>query len=319
MKKKLRTDVIVGFNMKKRWVVKLFATLGILCALSSCKGNELTVMAQSSGAPAEIFGNLEEIEITEEEIDEYFANTVFLGDSIMLGFRNYTRKQAEDSFLKQIQFLAAGSYSASNSLWDVTSESVHPLYQGKKLQAWDSIELIAPKQVFICLGLNDLNISGLQGSLDKYKELIARICEKSPEVDIHIISMTYTLAGASSGLLNNDTIREYNLMLLDAAIENGWGYIDVANPLADDNGDLAEAYCSDGFVHQTAAAYDVWTTVLREYARADLRVETAFEDALAKLEETETVTKQDSTRKTTLRDDVPFRSTVREIILNNAL
>lgn len=305
--------------MKKRWVFKLFATLGIVCALGNSKGHELTVLAQNTQAPTEIFGNLEEIEITEEQIDEYYANTVFLGDSIMLGFRNYTRKQPEDSFLKQIQFLAAGSYSASNSLWDVTSESVHPLYQGKKLQAWDSIELIAPKQVFICLGLNDLNISGLQGSLEKYKELIARICEKSPEVEVHIISMTYTLAGASSGLLNNDTIREYNLMLLDAAIENGWGYIDVANPLADDNGDLAAAYCSDSFVHQTAAAYDVWTTVLREYARADLRVETAFKDALAKMEEAVTATQKEETRKSTLSQDVPFRSTVRDIILNNAI
>ncbi len=297
-------------------------------SLLLCLSNAASVVALAAEetAPTEIFGNLEEIDISEEEIDAYFENTVFLGDSIMLGFRNYTRKQAADSFLKQIQFLAAGSYSASNSLWDVTEESVHPLYQGKKLQAWNSIEKIAPTKVFICLGLNDLNISGLQGSLDKYKELIRRITEKSPNVEIHIISMTYTLAGASSGKLHNDTIREYNLMLLDAAIENGWGYIDVANALADENGDLAEAYCSDGFVHQTAAAYDVWTTVLREYARADLRVERAFADLLVAMEKTtgrvagKDEGKKPATAKEVIAEQaIPFRSSVVEAVFKGTL
>ncbi len=307
--------------MKKRFLLKWLAIVGMTLVLGGSNTASMVALAAENTAPTEIFGNLEEIDISEEEIDAYYSNSVFLGDSIMLGFRNYTRKQAEDSFLKQIQFLAAGSYSASNSLWGVTAESVHPLYQGKKLQAWDSIEKIAPDKVFICLGLNDLNISGLQGSLDNYKELIRRIQEKSPEVEIHIISMTYTLVGASSGKLNNDTIREYNLMLLDAAIANGWGYIDVANALADDNGDLAAAYCSDGFVHQTAAAYDVWTAVLREYARADLRVETAFAEALAELEESQ-VAAAEAPKKDTVKSlisDVPFRSTVRDMILRNSI
>jgi len=309
--------------MKKRVLLRWLAVIGMAVLVGNSPAAADVVLAAEEAVPTEIFGNLEEIEISEEEIDAYYADSVFLGDSIMLGFRNYTRKQPEESFLKRIQFLAAGSYSASNSLWDITAESVHPLYQGKKLQAWDSIEKIAPDKVFICLGLNDLNISGLQGSLDNYTELIRRIKEKSPEVEVHIISMTYTLAGASSGKLNNDTIREYNLMLLDAAIKNGWGYIDVANALADDNGDLAAEYCSDGFVHQTAAAYDVWTAVLREYARADLRVETAFDEALAKLEITEEPVaasgKKETEKATVVNQDVPFRSTVRDIILNGSI
>lgn len=308
--------------MKKRVLLKWLAVVGMTVLLSGSHMLSTVALAAEDMAPTEIFGSLEEIDISEEEIDAYYFNSVFLGDSIMLGFRNYTRKQAADSFLKQIQFLAAGSYSASNSLWDITSESVHPLYQGKKLQAWDSIEMIAPDKVFICLGLNDLNISGLQGSLDNYTELIRRIQEKSPEVEIHIISMTYTLEGVSSGKLQNDTIREYNLMLLDAAIKNEWGYIDVANALADDNGDLAAEYCSDGFVHQTAAAYDVWSAVLREYARADLRVETAFAEALAELEETPVATTEapKKAEKTSVMDEsMPFRSTVRDIILNNSI
>ena len=54
------------------------------------------------------------------------------------------------------------------------------------------------------------------------------------------------------------------------AEKNGWGYVDVADALADENGDLAEEYCSDGFAHQNPEAYDVWVSVLRKYADAHL-------------------------------------------------
>ena len=35
---------------------------------------------------------------------------------------------------------------------------------------------------------------------------------------------------------------------------NGWGFVDVAEALADENGDLAAEYCSDGFAHQNPEA-----------------------------------------------------------------
>lgn len=209
------------------------------------------------------------ISVSEEEIDAYFQNSVFVGDSIMLGFRNYCMKQ-KDSFLNDIQFLAAGSFSVTNALWDVTEKSVHPVYKGEKRQIWESISMIDTPRIFLFFGMNDLNVSGLEGTCEKYKELISRIKEKSPDVEVHIMSMTYTLKGAGKGKLKNNTIREFNELLKAMASENGWGYLDIAAPLSDENGDLARQYCSDGFVHQSRAAYDVWSTVIRDYAKSQL-------------------------------------------------
>lgn len=206
------------------------------------------------------------IEVKEEDIDAYFANSVFVGDSIMLGFRNYSMKQKE-SFLNNIKFLAAGSFSASNALWDVTKKSVHPVYKGKKCHIWESIADMGADKVFICLGMNDLNVYGLEGTIENYKKLVANIKEKSPNAEIHIISMTYTLKDAGKGKLKNNIIRDFNVMLQDMAKENGWGYLDMATPLADENGDLLPGYCSDGFIHQSRNAYGVWTTVIRDYAK----------------------------------------------------
>lgn len=235
------------------------------------------------------------MEISEEEIDAYFADSVFVGDSIMLGFRNYCMKQ-KDSFLNDIQFLAAGSFSVTNSLWDVNDKSVHPVYQGKKRQIWESISMMDVKRVFLFFGMNDLNVSGLEGTCEKYQQLISNIKEKSPDVEIHIISMTYTLKGAGKGKLKNNIIREFNVLLQDMTKENGWGYIDMATPLADENGDLAEKYCSDGYVHQSRAAYDVWTTQIRDYARAQLNGTTEFPIGVPVSEE-ESVTEESVTKE----------------------
>lgn len=234
-------------------------------AESSEASEEEAGEAAQSGEDAGDGEEGEALEENAEEIDAYFDDSVFVGDSIMLGFRNYAMKR-QDTFLSRMGFLAAGSYSANNALWDVDDKSVHPVYQGEQRQVWESISLMGSKKVFLMLGMNDLNITGVEGSSEKYEELIGKIQEKNPDAEIIIMSMTYILKGKETGKLENDTIREFNGLLEAMAEKNGWGYVDVADALADENGDLAEEYCSDGFAHQNPEAYDVWVSVLRKYA-----------------------------------------------------
>ena len=59
-------------------------------------------------------------------------------------------------------------------------------------------------------------------------------------------------------------------MLEEMAEKNGWGFVNVADAIADENGDLAAEYCSDEFAHQNPAAYDIWVSVLRDYAKGQL-------------------------------------------------
>lgn len=206
---------------------------------------------------------------SEEEIDAYFDNSVMVGDSIMLGFRNYAMRRP-GTWLSRIQFLAAGSYSTSHALEPVTQKSIHPMYDGQKRQIWESIALMGGKKVFLLFGMNDLNISGIEGTCENYKTIVANIKALSPDAEIHLISMTYVLRGKAKNKLNNDNIRAYNEALRGLAADNGWGYVDLAPHLADEGGDLAAIYCSDEFVHQTPEAYDVWCGVLREYAKERL-------------------------------------------------
>lgn len=214
--------------------------------------------------------------ISEEDIDAYFDNTVFIGDSVMVGFRNYAMRRA-NTYLGRIQFLASGSFSVHNALWPVTNpKSVHPIYQGQKRAVWESVSMMQPKRVFMFFGLNDMNMGPIESTCECYNQVIANIKAGCPDAEIHLISMTYTLRGKGKGNLTNPNIRVFNELLKQMARDNGWGFVDLATALADANGDLVPAYCSDNYVHQTNAAYDVWSVVLRDYARSQLDESSEF-------------------------------------------
>lgn len=281
----------------------LCAALAAMLLFGSCPGRYVEAAeekpAQTSEAATEIAQTEktqteetqtglpdETVTVTEEELAQYYGDSVFIGDSIMLGFRNYSAKK--DNFVHGIQFLAVGSYSARNALRPVAGNNVHPMYKGKKYQLWDAVPLTGSKRVFILFGMNDIGIMGLEKSRNNYKEVLDKIAEACPDVEIHIISATYTLKNKGKGALNNENIDIYNVMLQEMAEENGWGYIDLCTAISDGEGNLAAEYCSDGFAHLSKPAYAVWEKELIRYADGQLAEEetAAAETAKEAKEET---------------------------------
>ena len=208
-------------------------------------------------------------EIAPEEIDAFFDNTVFVGDSVMEDFRNYSFARS-DTWLGRLQFLAAVSFSTYSALRPVTAKSIHPVYAGQKRLVEDSIAMMGAEKVFMLFGPNDINITGIEKTAANYVELAGRIRAQSPDVEFYIMSMPYTVKGHRDHNLYNDNIRRYNETMKNLAAEQGWGFVDIANPLADENGDLIESYSSDRDIHLRRAAYDVWSQTLRDYAKSEL-------------------------------------------------
>ncbi|MDE6620190.1 MAG: hypothetical protein K2K74_06825 [Lachnospiraceae bacterium] len=250
--------------------------------------------------------------LTDEELAAYYSDSVFIGDSIMLGFRNYSAKQK--SYVHNIQFLAVGSYSAFNAMKPVTSDSVHPMYKGKKYQVWNAVPLIGSKRAFILLGMNDISILGLEGARDQYKALIDKILETSPDIEIHIVSVTYTLSDQGKGKLNNENIAQYNILLQEMAEENGWGYIDLCTLLSDGKGNLDKQYCSDGYVHLSNTAYALWESELINYANmqsasTEVESETGVDSETETVPSTETETKDSKSKMETILEADTSQST----------
>lgn len=199
---------------------------------------------------------------------DYYSDAVFSGDSIMLGLRNYAMK-SKDSFFSQADYLAAGSYSLRYANNKKNEKELHPMYKGEQRVIWESIKMMGAKKVFLFFGVNDINILGNDGTIEYYQKLVGQIKEANPDVEIHVISMTYVVAGKDSGKLNNDNIREFNKALKATAEKEGWGYVDLASAIQDDKGNLMASYCSDNFIHHSNSCYQqAWTQVFQDYAVA---------------------------------------------------
>lgn len=208
---------------------------------------------------------------TEEEIANYFQGAYVTGDSVAYGFQLYANRQKGSSaILQNLGFLTRGSFSAHNAFMAISEKSVHPTYQGAQHHIWDSLQMVGAKHVFMFFGLNDLNIGGVDSTVDYYVRLINQIRAVNPDIAFTIISTTPMYQGSEKGKLTNANIDALNARMQALCTENGWGYLDIASHLKVANGTLAAQYCSDHYVHETNAAYAIWLQCFHDYAQEKL-------------------------------------------------
>ena len=272
--------------MKKKWLALLLAAALCLGLLAAC-GSESSAGGSDSGTNSESSGSSSQSESQSgsssgssssssqqtgssgstagNEVDAFFQNSVFIGDSVMMGFRNYIAKK-ESGFLGGPNFLVSGSYGAANAVAPVSDTSIHPIYEGQQRQVQDSIALMGAKKVFICFGINDIALYGVDGTVKNFGTLFERIRAKSPDVQLYILSATPMVSGSEQKNLNNANLRKLNEALKTFAAENNAEFIDIYSAVADTDGCLKAEYCSDGFIHQTPAAYDQWVNTLWAFA-----------------------------------------------------
>ena len=205
---------------------------------------------------------------TEEEIANYFQGAYVTGDSVAYGFQLYANRQKGNSaILQNLGFLTRGSFSAHNAFMAISKKSVHPTYQGAQHYIWDSLQMVGAKHVFMFFGLNDLNIGGVDSTVDYYVRLINQIRAVNPDIAFTIISTTPMYQGSEKGKLTSANIDALNARMQALCTENGWGYLDIASHLKAANGTLAAQYCSDHYVHETNAAYAIWLQCFHDYAQ----------------------------------------------------
>ena len=207
--------------------------------------------------------------VSDEEIRAFFANSVFVGDSIFVGYRDYLARE-KTPLASGATFLAASSYTSAHALEE--DDKLHPIFRGKKQPVWDNIKEMGAGHVFIMFGTNDLVVKdGIRASSDVFA-LIDKIHEVNPDVEVTIISMVPVYEDVSKGALNNPTIDIYNYYLLAAAADHNADFIDINTSLKDEKGNIKEEYCSDNYVHETDKAYsEVWDPVLASYATEQLQ------------------------------------------------
>ncbi len=251
--------------MKKRVFYGLTAIcLSSVLALCSCEAQDeaetevQTTEVITTEAVTEPETEEETTEDAAEKIATYFNDAVFIGDSVSMALRN--RCESTDR-LPGASFLTRPSYGTGHAV----NGTMYLTYQGSEMAPEDAVKEIGAKKVFMMFGMNDLNIYGLEGTIDNWRTLTQRIREKNPDVEIFVQSMTPVMAGSESGKLNNPTIDEYNEMLKEFALEESLGYIDIATPLKNEDNSLNREYSFDNYVHLNDAGIDNWIETLESF------------------------------------------------------
>lgn len=200
----------------------------------------------------------------------FFANSVFVGDSLTVGFRDYCRTHQDTIVSDSTYFLARVSCSAKAAISGnalTAHADIMPLYNGQVQYIEDSVsQLPDVSKMFICYGMNDLTSSTPEQFVSDLQTLIARITAKTPALQVYVISIPCVMADVNNGRLNNQNIQTANVLLQNTCTQNGWGFINIAEHLMGADNAIRPEYSSDNYVHENSRAYKIWNSVLKDYA-----------------------------------------------------
>ena len=123
------------------------------------------------------------------------------------------------------------------------------------------------------LGINELGWKGTDIFRNQGAALIQRLQEDHPEAEIVIQSILPVSAekDAEGRYVNNQRIAEYNQVWLELAEEFNVNYMNVAEVLLDENGQLPSDLTYDG-VHLNKAGCRLWLDYLRSHAVGEIGV-----------------------------------------------
>ena len=183
--------------------------------------------------------------------DEWFADTMFLGDSLTHGLSLYGGLATPTYY-----------YYTGMSVFNVMSKTLE-CSNGSKKTLDEALSAKNWKRVYILLGINEIG-SDTASYKAKYGELIDAVRAKLPNAEIciqTILPVSRSKEEQKTGFSRN-LVEKKNSALAELAREKTCLLIDTNKALADSAGYLPESYTWDG-VHLNAAQYKIWVSWLR--------------------------------------------------------
>lgn len=122
-----------------------------------------------------------------------------------------------------------------------------------------------PSKIFLLIGVNDLVFGSRVEDIEAvYSKIVAKIRSESPQSELYLLSLLPVNNEQRKSGTNNTRVAELNSRI--AAIANAYAlpFVDIATPLKDADGQLAEQYSEDG-LHLNGLGYQVWKNEIRKY------------------------------------------------------
>ena len=182
--------------------------------------------------------DLNNVNMNKEKKDVKFDDKVaFIGDSRTQGLIMYTGLTKINDY----SYIGLMVDTAIKKEFVKTSD-------GKKVTLLEDMKNKDIDTVYIMLGVNELGWAYPEVFKLKYKELIEKIREIKPNINIYvqsIIPVTKEI-DSTNKYINNNRIRKYNDLIKELANELDVKYLDVASALVNDEGYLPSQASTDG-------------------------------------------------------------------------
>lgn len=204
-------------------------------------------------------------EIDLEEPCTYFDNVAIVGDSITYFLLQW---ESKTDYLGDMLFLARGGVSMNGFV----RRFKNIYYRGKEMNLEDAIAQSQVERVYFLMGSNDISASTQRPYLfDNWNIMLERIREKSPDVEIVLISNIPLYGDEQESKQDrfqqyNTLIEDYNVKLKQFAEENGCLFLDLCYYVQDHYNRMPEIY-SQGSYHMNEAGCLNWMKILRYYAQ----------------------------------------------------
>ena len=198
--------------------------------------------------------------LIEAQINNFFSQSAFIGNSIGVGLKNYFKSKGP-GFMGEPTMLTVGCYSFRN---DSAGNSKYMIsYNKKSMMAKDAVKATGAKYLFICMGTNDVS-EGPEKAFERYVEYLNGIRVTNPGILMFVESCPPSCKGSN---VSNEKIDQFNALMYQYSLTApDVSYIDISTGMKDSEGYLAKELSSDKSCHLSNKAYEIWTNELRSFA-----------------------------------------------------
>ncbi|MDY6327878.1 MAG: GDSL-type esterase/lipase family protein [Lachnospiraceae bacterium] len=181
------------------------------------------------------YSNLDNV-LSDDNLSKHLNNSLFVGDSRTDGIRKFTGASKFASFCCDVGI----------SINKITEETF--FINVENLTLYDAISKYKYDNIYICIGYNELGWKYEDTFIEKYKVLIDKIKEISPESHINIMAILHISSDAKvdNESENNERIDLFNSKIQNMCSEADITYIDLNSYFIDENGFLKSEATTDG-------------------------------------------------------------------------
>lgn len=181
------------------------------------------------------YSNLDNV-LSDDNVSKHLSNSLFVGDSRTDGIRKFTGASKFASFCCDVGI----------SINKITEDTF--FINGENLTLYDAISKYKYDNIYICIGYNELGWKYEDTFIEKYKALIDKIKEISPESHINIMAILHISSDAKvdNESENNERIDLFNNKIQNMCSEENITYIDLNSYFIDENDFLKSESTTDG-------------------------------------------------------------------------